>query len=151
MGQRKVGIIMRCRQIVNVDGQTKQIVWFNRVILKALPLCSDETVCSNELTCSNRFVYKTADNYLDRQAGVASSLTQRLSIIRGELYYAVNEGLPIADKVSSKAIIDAKIIEIASKHPDVKSITEFRSVKDKHSYTCSFKANTTYGELVVTV
>ena len=142
---------MRCRQIVNVDGQTKQIVWFNRIVLSTSAVCSDETICSNDLACSDGFTYKTMDNYVDRQAGVASSLTQRLSIIRGELYYAVNEGLPIADKVSSKAIIDAKIIEIASKHPDVKSITEFTSVKDKHSYTCSFKVNTTYGELVVTV
>ena len=142
---------MRCRQIVNVDGQTKQVVWFNRIVLSTPAVCSDKTICSNDLACSDGFTYKTMDNYVDRQAGVASSLTQRLSIIRGELWYAVNEGLPIADKVSSKAIIDAKIIEIVSKHPDVKSITEFTSVKDKHSYTCSFKANTTYGELVVTV
>lgn len=142
---------MRCRQIVNVDGQTKQVVWFNRIVLSTSAVCSDKTICSNDLACSDGFTYKTMDNYVDRQAGVASSLTQRLSIIRGELWYAVNEGLPIADKVSSKAIIDAKIIEIVSKHPDIKSITEFTSVKDKHSYTCSFKANTTYGELVVTV
>lgn len=148
---------MICRQITDVVGRNngkklRQVVWFNRVIDSSFVIYSDENVYStNSTTCGDIVVDRQADNYLSRQAGLASSLTQRLSVIRGELWYAINAGLPLADKITSKGIIDAKIAEIVSKHPDVKSISEFKSTTDKHSYSCTFKVNTLYGELVLTV
>jgi len=69
-----------------------------------------------------------ADNYIiDNQEMVGKSLTQRLAVIKGELYYNLNYGLPLLDKIRDKAIIDIEIINIINKHPAVVKINSFSS------------------------
>ena len=67
------------------------------------------------------------DNFADKQQGVCDSLTQRLSVIRGELWYNINFGLPLLEKIESKIAIDAAISEIVLAHPDVEEIATFES------------------------
>lgn len=79
------------------------------------------------------------DTYVqDSSEMVSKSLTQRLSAIRGELWYDINYGLPLFDKIRDKAILDMEIMEIINNHPAVVSIEEYKSEVDKREY--SFKA-----------
>ena len=91
------------------------------------------------------------DNYSDKQQGVVDSLTQRLSVIRRELWYDVNYGLPLLDKQKSKVAIDAFIGKTVLAHPDVDSIKDFKSEIVNKMYTCSMKIITKYGEIVLNV
>lgn len=91
------------------------------------------------------------DNYSDKQQSVADSLTQRLSVIRRELWYDVNFGLPLLDKQKSKVAIDAFIGKTVLAHPDVDSIQDFDSKIINKVYTCSMKIITKYGEIILNV
>lgn len=84
-------------------------------------------------------------SYVDRQQAVASSLTQRLSVIRGELWYNVSYGIPLLEKIKSKSIIDATVIQIVSSHQDVNDIKDFYSYIDRHSYHCKMTVMSKYG------
>ena len=88
----------------------------------------------------------TKQSYAEYQEGVASSLIQRLSIIKGELWYQINYGLPLFDKVKSKGIYDSTIIGIISNHPDVTDIETFNSYVVKNVYYFDAKINTIYNE-----
>ena len=89
------------------------------------------------------------DNYAQTQEGVATSLTQRLSVLKNELWYDYNYGVPLFDKVKSKAFIDSYLISTILKHPDVTQLIDFTSNVDKNSYSCTFKVKTKYGDLTV--
>lgn len=91
------------------------------------------------------------DNYAKEQEGVATSLTQRLSVIKNELWYNVNEGLPLIDKYRNKNIIDSYVASTILKHPDVINISEFTSFLNKNSYNCKVVINTTYGNVDLTI
>lgn len=96
---------------------------------------------------------KTEDgkSFAEEQEGVACSLTQRLSVIKGELFYQINTGLPLFDKGTTSTTFDAWIVQTVMSHPDVKSITSFSSYTENHSYHCGFVALTKYGEIEVTI
>lgn len=115
---------MRCRKIENGN-----IVWFG----------------SAGKTADGRS--KLAMNFADKQEGVANSLTQRLSVIAGELWYNITYGLPLLEKVDSKTAIDATVSEIVLSHPDVVDITEFESSKSATQYHAKMKISTNFGEL----
>lgn len=88
----------------------------------------------------------TKQSYAEYQEGVASSLIQRLSVIKGELWYQINYGLPLFDKIKSKGIYDSTIIGIITNHPDVTDIEEFNSYVEKNVYYFNAKINTIYKE-----
>lgn len=107
---------MKCRNIVTNSDGSKTIVWFGSIGKK-----------------DNGDAIK-AENYVDKQEGLAASLTQRLSIIKGELVMSdPNYGLPLLDKVD-KTIMDSVVIDIILTHPDVKSIMKFTSVVEDSIY-----------------
>lgn len=88
---------------------------------------------------------KIDGNYAEKQEGVAYSLIQRLSIIRGELWYQINHGLPLLDKVRSGEVFDSVIIQIILRHPDVKNINDFQSsISNNHNYKFYAKVMTIY-------
>lgn len=89
------------------------------------------------------------DNYSDEQQGVVDSLTQRLSVIKGELWYNVSYGVPLLDKVRSKGIMDAYIISIIVHHPDVVRVENFNSSISKHSYSCYADIISKYGTIQI--
>ena len=88
---------------------------------------------------------KTDSNYAEKQEGVAYSLIQRLSVIKGELWYQINHGLPLLDKLRSGEVLDSVIIQIILSHPDVKNITDFQSsITKNHNYQFYAKIMTIY-------
>lgn len=91
------------------------------------------------------------DNYATEQQGVADSLVQRLSIIRGELWYDLYHGLPLTDNITSKTIMDSSVLSIISEHPEVLSIREFNSSKNGRDYTATIKVNTIYGDVELSI
>ena len=87
-------------------------------------------------------------NYADKQEGVAYSLTQRISILKGELWWMINYGLPVFEKVRNKAIFDSVLINIILKHPDVRNIISINSFVDDHTYTFDVKINSIFNETI---
>ena len=76
-----------------------------------------------------------AENYVTGQEGVAKSLTQWLAVLKGELWYSINFGLPALDKVRNKAIYDAYIIKVISSHYEVRTIKEYTSKVENGVYS----------------
>lgn len=94
---------------------------------------------------------KKANNYVDKQEAVASSLTQRLSILKGELWYAIREGLPLFEKNTNKAVFDTYIMNKVLQHPNVKGFKDFKSSVNKHTYSCSMSVQTEYGDIEISI
>lgn len=113
---------MRCRKII--DGN---IVWFNKV--------NKET--------------KLESSFSEKQQSVVDSLTQRLSVIKSELWYNVTYGLPLFDKVKNKIAMDGAVVTIVNSHPDIISITSFESTVVNRKYSCKFQAITKFGNVQV--
>lgn len=90
-----------------------------------------------------------ANNYIiNNQEMVAKSLIPRLSILKNELYYNLNYGLSLLDKIRDKAIIDMEIIDIINNHPAVVKINNFNSNINNKTRTYAFTADilTVYNE-----
>lgn len=146
---------MKCRRINPENGM---IVWFG---VKDVIKGHDYTVVSNNLLASNKVkvsdgvrnkaVFQNEndkhDNYATDNEGVVDSLRQRLSILKHELWYDYENGMPLIDKVRSKSIIDAYIIQKILEHPDVIEVEGFESEQDKHMYSCYMIVNTIYGQI----
>ena len=123
---------MRCRNIV--DGT---IVWFGSIGLN-----DDGTA---------KFANEDHTSYVDNTDGTVASLTERLSVIKNELWYDMRYGIPLIDKVSSKSEMDVFIIQIVSEHPDVVSVTNFESKMIQHNYSCNMTINTIYGDISLSI
>lgn len=91
------------------------------------------------------------DNYGTKTIAIADSLVQRLSIIRSELWYAVNYGLPLLANINSKAIMDASVVEIIMQHPDVQDIISFVSDFSQHHYTADMIIQSVYGNITMQI
>lgn len=127
---------MKCRRINPENGM---IVWFGV-----------KDVIQNEAG-ENQAIFQDKTNkhanYAEKSEGVANSLRQRLSVLKKELWYDYEYGMPLPDKIRSKAIIDAYIIQTILKHPDVIDIDDFESRQSGNFYTCYFVVNTIYGQI----
>lgn len=91
------------------------------------------------------------DNFSQKQEAVKDSLTQKLSVIEKELWYQVNYGMPILNKLKSKLSIDAFVSQVITNHPDVISIEKFESKVENKKYICSITVMTDFGELKLTI
>ena len=118
---------MKYRNIeINPDG-TYNIVWFK----------------SKGISEGNKI---ESENYVDGSEGIAKSLVQHLSVIKNELWYNTDYGLPLCDKIKNKAVIDASIINIIERHIEVKSILTYKSYVDKNVYYFDSKILSIYGD-----
>jgi hypothetical protein len=81
---------------------------------------------------------------------VADSLTQYLSVIKGEIWYAINYGLPLTDNLS-KVEMDAEIADIVLSHPNVEEIISFESTMHGLRYECHMSLKTEFGEVELSV
>lgn len=125
---------MRCRRVKRQTTENT-IVWFG-----SYGLNSDGTA---------KFFNENDkhDNYSDQQQGVADSLIQRLSVIKNELWYNINYGLPLIEKIKSKTELDSVVASIIFSHPDVVDIISFESrIVNKH-YIMNANISSKYGEL----
>ena len=87
-----------------------------------------------------------APDYVDEQDGIAKSLIQRLSVIKNELWYNINYGFPLLDKVKNKAVFDAYTIKTINAHQEVKKIKEFNSTVENKVYTVECKIISIFGD-----
>ena len=90
---------------------------------------------------------KKAENFSNQQQGVRDSLVQRLSVLKGELWYKISFGIPLFDKVHSKTLIDTHVASVVTSHPDVQRIENFESSLQNHRYTCNMSIVTIYGNI----
>lgn len=87
-----------------------------------------------------------ADNYVEDTDAVAASLNQRLSVIKGELWYQVNYGLPLTEKQQSTTVLDLVIGDIISSHPGVASLDLYKSKLVGHTYYYDCQITSVFGE-----
>ena len=118
---------MRCRNSID-----KNIVWF-----KSYGIDEDGKA------------KKVDGNFVENEKAVTQSLKQKLSVIQGELWYHINYGLPLYNKVKSKGVLDAVILGILEDHPSVKKIINFKSSIVNHKYTFTFTVNTIYNKEII--
>ena len=116
---------MNCRRIVNGN-----VVWFGKAGKDA----------------NDNFI-KVDSNYSSKSQAVIDSLTQRLSVLEHELWYNITYGVPIQNKLKSKAIIDANVLQIVNQHEDVLQVQSFSSQIDASSktYKCKMTIQSKYG------
>ncbi|MDD7038929.1 MAG: hypothetical protein PUI63_06775 [Alistipes senegalensis] len=92
---------------------------------------------------------KLDSSFSEAQQSVVDSLTQRLSVIKTELWYDISYGLPLFDKVKNKIAMDGAVASIVTSHPDVISMSSFESAIVNRKYSCKFQAVTKYGNVQV--
>lgn len=85
-------------------------------------------------------------NYAGFQEGTAYSLIQRLSVLKNELWWQINYGIPLLEKVKNKNIFDSVIINIILNHPDVTNIIYLNSFVQGNQYYFEVKVSTVYSE-----
>ena len=130
---------MNCRRVKRVNGKNI-IVWFGSYGV------------NKDGTAKFYNINDKHDNISTEQEGVADSLTQRLSVIEGELWYSITEGLPLLNKVKSKVELDATITEINFGHSDVLEISTLESqINDKREYSAKITVETSYGEVTINI
>ena len=127
---------MKCRRINPDNGM---IVWFG---VKDVIIQTDGSTKAVFQDETNKHA-----NYATNVEGVTNSLRQRLSVLKNELWYDYNRGMPLPDKVRNKAIIDAYIIQTILEHPDVIDIEGFESEQEINMYSCYIVVNTIYGQV----
>ena len=87
------------------------------------------------------------DNYSEKQEAIVDSLTQRLSVIKKELWYNQNYGIPLFEKIKSKGIMDSYIISTIVQLPEVIRIVNFSSNVENNKYSCYADIITEYGNV----
>lgn len=90
----------------------------------------------------------THANFSYNLESVRESLQQRLSVIKGEIEFDTQYGVPLFDKLS-KVDIDFAVISIISETQHVQEITSFKSWVNVREYEAEFTALTDYGELTI--
>lgn len=93
----------------------------------------------------------SAENFVDKQDAVASALNEMLRVIKGELWYNVNFGIPLFDKVASKIQMDTAVMDIVNSHKEVVMIENFTSYITKNTYSCSMNIKTIYGDIAISI
>lgn len=87
------------------------------------------------------------NNYSDNQQGVTDDLIQRLSVLKKELWYNINYGLPLFEKINSKPLTDTAISSIIMEEPDVIQILSFKSQVINKKYYCSVEILSKFGNI----
>lgn len=119
---------MKCRKL-----QEQNLVWFN----------------SSGLNPNGTKI--SAQNFSEGPDATKDSLTQRLKILRGELWYAITYGIPLTEKIKSKVAIDSHVLSVVSSHIDVLEVIKFESSMVGTKYTSTFTARTTFGNILLTI
>ena len=124
--------MLRCRPIIN-----NTYVFFNS--------------CGKDEEGKSIRYQKDNSSFASGEEGVAQSLTQRLSIIRGELWYNILYGIPLFDKMKTKIEADIAVASMIEMHPDVKNIDDFTSQIINRRYSCNVTINTKEGTLNIQI
>lgn len=93
-----------------------------------------------------KVVYVDTEDYVSDTDAVVASLIQRLSVIKGELWYQINYGLPLTESISSAALFDSVIADIITSHPGVASLDSYKSWITGHTYYYTCKITSIFAE-----
>ena len=129
---------MKCRRLKKV-GNTNHLVWFGSYGK------------NDDGTAKFYNPDDKHDNYADLQQGLCDDLVQRLSIIQTELFYAVEYGIPLFNKITKKAEIDIEVLDIIDSHPEVYSIMDFSSEIRGRTYSAQAVIQSAYGVTTMTI
>lgn len=125
------------------------VVWFGSYGLdKEKPVYNKE---GELIGYKAKFYNDKKESYSKNQEGVKDSLIQRLSILQNELWYRVNYGIPIFEKVHSKTLIDTHIASTIMDNPDVIRIESFSSQVVNRKYSCYIKIISIYGDFELSI
>lgn len=133
---------MRVRRIVDEQAGTirrRAVVWFG-----SYGTNTDGTAKFVDLNNKH-------DNFSSENTMVRDCLIQRLSIIKHELWYNYQYGMPLVDDDTAKVTIDTFVMKTIQEHQDVLEITKFTSWLDKHNYHCDVKFTTVFGNTSLTL
>lgn len=97
-------------------------------------------------TGTYEIVYVNTEDYVSDTDAVVASLIQRLSVIKGELWYQINYGLPLTESVSSAALFDSVIADIITSHPGVAALDSYKSWISGHTYYYTCKITSIFAE-----
>lgn len=144
-------IIFITKKINNTDTSTTtygiQIVDSDRLII----IAKDENENQLKIIVKDEAI-RFDDNFNTYdQINVKDALINALSIIKGELWYNKNYGLPLFDKNKIKSIIDAEVINIISNNPEVDSIINFNSQLNGNSYILDFSIKSIYSPDLINI
>lgn len=129
---------MRVRRIINDDNK-KRVVWFGSY-------GKNEDGTAKFFNSANK-----QDNFASDVEFIENALTQKLSVIRKELWYDYQYGMPLTEKNSTKVMIDAFVMETVQSHEGVLDILEFTSRVIKNDYFCDILFNTEYGSVRISL
>lgn len=87
-------------------------------------------------------------NYAEKQEGVAYSLIQRLSVLKNELWWQINKGIPLLDKIKNKNIFDSVVISTILEHPEVTNIISLNTMVKGTQYFFEANILTIYNETI---
>ena len=123
---------MRCRKLVrNEDGF--DVVWFN----------------SAGMNNSNNMI--ADENFATEQQYVADDLTQKLLVLKNELWYAIQYGVPLLDKIKSKIKMDSFVATTIMSQPDVIKILKFNSSLNNRVYHVDVSILSSFGNINIEV
>ena len=95
---------------------------------------------------------KFDDNFNDYNINnVKDSLISKLSILKGELWYKSNYGLPLTEKTKIKSIIDVAVLDIINDQQEIKSVISFDSIVNNHNYILNFSLATIYSDELINI
>lgn len=91
------------------------------------------------------------DNFSSENTMIKDSLMQKLNVIRHELWYDYQYGMPLVDNDATKVTVDAFVMKTIQNHEDVIEIVSFKSWLDKHTYHCDVQFTTTFGSISLSI
>lgn len=103
---------MRCRKLNRSQSGKSDVIWFG-----SYGKNPDGTA---------KFV-DDHESYSSEKQYVADAIQQKLSIIQGELFFDMQHGLPLLDKVKDKILIDVAMSSIILKNEHVLAIEKLDS------------------------
>lgn len=135
------------------------IVWFGvaRRLVRGFDVSAFDLFRFDEQQSSSIFYKQTEDehnakvSFSEKQQSVCDSLTQRLHVIKGELWYNVSYGLPLMDKNRKKIDFDTFVLTTITNHPDVQSVISFTSQIVNRKYTCNVQIQSVYGQIDISI
>ena len=91
------------------------------------------------------------DNFASENEMVRDSLIQKLSVIKHELWYDYQFGMPLVDSNIAQVQIDAFVMQTITQHQDVIAIQKFKSKVEGHAYACNVEIITKFGEVKISL
>lgn len=133
---------MRCRRIKTwVDEQNqehKDIVWFG-------------SYGKNADGSSKMYNSNNVDNFSSKETAIKDSLSQKLSVLKNELWYNLTYGLPLFEKQKSKIAIDSAVLSIILENKEIISIEDFQSQLIDRLYSAKIIIKSIYGNIQLSI